>query len=201
MDRGQRRRRGRCARGSRTAVLRRAGLQVRDVVWTICASGALPVSTRNRPVLGWRTRTRWRMRGRTPRPSGDLHEPPMWSTGWKVDVDSAVPQAVATARTSVGMDPPGTRSAAAHDRPPRRGQATGVKRPAPSLRRGVGGGGPRWRPGRRLLPLVEALLELASWPSEAPGQLGDGGAADNEYGDNWTSRRRSHRDRKRSAQH
>src|SRR3984957_7414366 len=73
--------------------------------WTIWAKGALPVSTSSRPSSVANEETLAKD-GQNPTPSVISTNPPMWSTGWKVDVDnSPFHRRSATARTSDGMDP------------------------------------------------------------------------------------------------
>src|SRR5215469_15302907 len=85
-----------------TAVLSRAVVQVRMSSWTTLARGALPVSTRTRPSPVAKDETLAK-EGQKPTPSVISTKPPMWSTGWKVDVEiSPFHKRSATERTSGG---------------------------------------------------------------------------------------------------
>src|ERR1700733_2544071 len=72
--------------------------------WTTLASGALPVSTRTRPSPVVKADTLAK-EGQKPTPSVISTNPPMWSTGWKVVVESSpFHSRSATERTSGGME-------------------------------------------------------------------------------------------------
>ena len=81
--------------------------------WTIWASGALPVSTSTRPSSVANDETLAKD-GQNPTPSVISTNPPMWSTGWKVEVDSSPFQSrSATDKTSDAMFPPSYRGVGA----------------------------------------------------------------------------------------